>query len=324
MPKESTHLLLAGLAAAEAEKRAPYASEIIKSAPNLFRMGSVAPDSIFNYRGGAASELFSRNYSYAHGKDNPDLFGYLGRFAETGAGPKAAMSFGLGILCHLCADMVIHPLVFYFTGVNEGDRRDATVRHYRFEAALDRMNRWLYPKLKEKRLSDYFVNMETDLRSLALMLEALHSPPQDSGKAAPEEYISMYRSHCRHEGYYGRLFYRAASAAANAASLGKKKELPALFYVDRAGAPSEVRRQRFLNTEIEYRIPATGERRTTSLSALYGEAMDLFFGYAETIGGPAAGYAGSWIPRSPNTGQSLDEDGPMRYFDIRPFESLGI
>ena len=156
MPKETTHQYLAEFIAKEitVSDEFPKVSELLKAAPNLFIMGSVAPDSIFNYTKGPAKEFFSNYAAYSHGKspeicENGGLFGFLGRFAETGLPTGPALSFGLGAVCHLSADIIFHPPVFYFTGTDSMESNEAMVRHLQFESELDRRLRYIFPELKK-------------------------------------------------------------------------------------------------------------------------------------------------------------------------------
>ncbi len=47
-----------------------------------------------------------------------------------------ALSLGAGIICHILADTVFHPLVYYHSGMSRV-HPGATARHRRFETALD-------------------------------------------------------------------------------------------------------------------------------------------------------------------------------------------
>ena len=53
------------------------------------------------------------------------------------------------IISHLTADFIFHPPVFYFTGTDIGKTGEAMIRHLYFESELDRIIRWIFPRIKK-------------------------------------------------------------------------------------------------------------------------------------------------------------------------------
>lgn len=141
MPKEITHW---SLAAATAEKL-PQGSLFYKpihSFFNLFLLGAITPDLPFYYLAGPKSAVIQKLSSPFHGRDERSLVPVLAFLDQHRDKDPAALAFAAGVICHIMADTLFHPLVYYFAGM-KGIHPGATARHRQFETAMD-LHFWQY------------------------------------------------------------------------------------------------------------------------------------------------------------------------------------
>jgi hypothetical protein len=137
MPKEMTHWYLAD----RVKSRLPRDSvflEPVQTYENLFFLGAVAPDIPFYYLLGPRSARIQAAAKPFHRPDARALKPVL-TFLEPMQTPymdARALSLGAGVICHILADTVFHPLVYYFSGMSRV-HPGATARHRQFETALD-------------------------------------------------------------------------------------------------------------------------------------------------------------------------------------------
>ncbi|MBI9102989.1 MAG: zinc dependent phospholipase C family protein [Spirochaetales bacterium] len=345
MPKESTHLFLSRVIRESLSKSPDFksVSGLLEQAPNLFMMGSVAPDSVYNYVSGPAKEFLKINVENSHGGGESGIYDYFIRFGKQDLPFIPGLSFGLGILCHLAADMIFHPMVYYFCGADiPGKMTDATVRHYYFESGMDKILRWVYPEQRKVHLKTCLRNKEMDNRSFALAQEALHVPYDKVGMMPQDEFLSMYRQHAQFEGFYGNVFFKYLAQFINAISGGAKPDYPALFYADLPGHAGVLEADAILNFKFEYKNPVSGVSLNKSLLTMIEDFKILFLDFLHPLESaltgkdlrPAGGYANSdfwnlvlpifrqWLPRSPKTGLPAVQDGKMRYFDLHQIEEI--
>lgn len=112
--------------------------EPVQTCENLFFLGAVAPDIPFYYLLGPRSARVQAAAEPFHRPDARALMPVL-TFLEPIQSPDVdarALSLGAGIICHILADTVFHPLVYYHSGMSRV-HPGATARHRRFETALD-------------------------------------------------------------------------------------------------------------------------------------------------------------------------------------------
>ncbi len=133
MPKEITHWTLAA-ALAEALPENSLFYRPIHLFPNLFFLGAIAPDIPFYYLAGPHMKSARKLGAFLHKGDAHALMPVLA-FLDQDQDP-AARAFAAGVVCHILADTMFHPLVYYFSG-KEGIHAGATARHRQFETALD-------------------------------------------------------------------------------------------------------------------------------------------------------------------------------------------
>jgi hypothetical protein len=143
MPKELTHWMIARAAAARLETAAvPRTAESVRRCPEALLLGAVAHDGPFYLpKAGRMADIAAR----LHGKGADDAYAPVKRaIADLPAGTRTgspAIAFAAGALCHMAADVVFHPAVFYFTGFashpDETIRGACIFRHREFESAMD-------------------------------------------------------------------------------------------------------------------------------------------------------------------------------------------
>jgi len=135
MPKEIAHW---SLAAAMAKKlpRDSLFHKPVHSFFNLFLMGAISPDIPFYYLAGPKSAVIQHLSTSFHGRDERSLVPVLAFLDQNQDKDPAVLAFAAGVICHILADTLFHPLVYYFAG-KEGIHSGATARHRQFETAMD-------------------------------------------------------------------------------------------------------------------------------------------------------------------------------------------
>ncbi len=137
MPKEISHWYLANRVKSNLPTDSVF-FEPVHTCENLFFLGAVVPDMPFYYLLGPRAGRIQAAAEPFHGSDSqaltPVLF-FLDRMRQTTV-DAGALSLGAGILCHILADTLFHPLVYYYSGMPR-IHPGATARHRQFETALD-------------------------------------------------------------------------------------------------------------------------------------------------------------------------------------------
>ena len=135
MPKEITHWTLAATVA----KNLPGDSlfyEPVRSFPNLFLLGAITPDVPFYYLAGPKTDAVQGLSAPFHGTNERALLPVLSFLDQYPGRPPEVLAFAAGVISHLLADTLFHPLVYYFSGM-DGVHPGATARHRQFETAMD-------------------------------------------------------------------------------------------------------------------------------------------------------------------------------------------
>ncbi len=336
MPKESSHIYLNFRLREylKSRKELKQLSKLIESSPNLFMTGAMAPDSVFNYMHGAEKKTVKSIEGWAHGESGEDLFGYFRRFQKLGIPTAYGLPFGLGVLCHLCADMAFHPFVFYFCGEDLPGSKEATYRHLALETEIDIHLRWFYPELIPVHMQDFYSQIECTRETFAQMLKSVHLSDENIDILDASVFSSMYRQHCSHDMLYGK---KAADLFANfltMLTLGKRKEPALLFYTDRRLPPAEGMKDAFENELIIYKNPVTGEALETSFNQMVDKFFSLFHEYTQPLGNLLEGSRPDWddilpevnllLARSPHSGRPMADgkEPEMSYFEIKTFNEI--
>jgi hypothetical protein len=211
MPKEETHRRIAEQALNFLDESA--VKELILKHSAYYDFGSVAPDTLFNYEVFHWHNRFIKTYrSYAHRR--ADTLGFLTDYARQALATEEGWSYLFGAVSHVCADVVFHPMVYYFSGYRSADGL-AMTRHFHLESLLDMTLITLKGELLP--LKNQLKSM--DAGRLEGAFNALHfaeSPPQNYTAAA-------LKSHAFFESLYNK------SLPASLAKLLAPKQQP-MFY----------------------------------------------------------------------------------------------
>ena len=99
-----------------------------------YLLGAVSPDTLY-YSGSHMPEVQSAA-DRAHGSNGENTYDFLHAAMDYlvpfGTANYPLYAFLSGILAHIAADSIFHPLVYYYCGV-----QDATERHWMFETRMD-------------------------------------------------------------------------------------------------------------------------------------------------------------------------------------------
>jgi len=135
MPKEITHWALAEALVKELPKDSLFYKPI-QAFPNLFFLGAITPDIPFYYLKGPKLALIQDKSTPFHCTDARSLMPVLEFLDKNPDRDPAVLAFAAGVVCHILADTIFHPLVYYFSGM-AGLHPGAIARHHQFETAMD-------------------------------------------------------------------------------------------------------------------------------------------------------------------------------------------
>ncbi len=334
MPKEMTHWIVAGMAA---KTLAPgLIRDSILAYPALFDIGAVVCDSPFyaypyRYReivlavaarlhdnGTADAESIGESLERVYGmgiKGKPE--GRPPQSSLPGNGPAGGLvSFISGVVTHLVADTVFHPLVNYFCGrydaSNKHRRRRSQIRHRFFESCLDLFFKQ-YAGISPANagyLARTLRAAQPDLAAVDPMVRDLY------GARDIPTLVPLLRRHALWQGLFFRPFYRDILAILAAAGGGDAARLlAATFY------PSiDPAKMALFQEDITYRLPG-GEVRTDSVTGLLKrtvtESCTLLDAFRTALDqGRAGSFLGSLPRLSLETGNGLQNIGDAAFADL--------
>lgn len=260
MPKEYAHWYLAERTREAlpelSNRRLGSLRAVLDRNLETYLVGAVAPDILFYAKDASALEEAAEA---AHGSHGEDTFKGVRAVLQGGTAAserEAASVLACGILTHVMADAVFHPLVWYYSG-------NSIERHWIFETCMDLYLRKLYllpngglmqrllradslnRRLLARSLSRYFFGFDVDNAALINAALSRHARLQ-------------------------RLFYSPLAAAAiRAAGLlrpGLRRFLGLSYAAQRA------RSTHSFAGEITFEHPVTCEPRSTTFEALAGQA----------------------------------------------------
>ena len=260
MPKEISHWYLADRVKSLLPEDSVF-FDPVHTCENLFFLGAVAPDSPFYYLAGPGSARIRSAAEPFHRPDPGALTPVLSFFEQTqqfGMDTRA-LSLGAGILCHILADTVFHPLVYYYSGmprVHPG----ATARHRQFETALDQY--FMHQADRDVRTSLYRILSQTEVAPKTLInylgkLFALEKPGDFTGLGY------AVRSHAFYQALFqNRGVYRILSRLNRGRHRAMEKAL-SLFYPD-----DQKKSASFFDTGFQYRDPDSGRECCADIPGL--------------------------------------------------------
>jgi hypothetical protein len=303
MPKELAHFTVA-LRTARLLGDTPFGLAAKHHDASLL-LGSVFHDAWF-YLTGTKPGRLGKLADELHGAHGEDTFWLLERQAETArearlAGEEHAQRAGtaasllVGMASHLCADVALHPLVYYHSGNYYTDKK-AVERHRRLETLLDmaldatgeavNVNPRIASMLRTVRLPGAFPRDALAERA-EISPEALASELKDALQV-----FALVQRHTQSSSQ-ARLAWLLRPLLPQGA-----RDFAALFY-----APQLKRHLPLVRGPISWRHPVTGEERTATLDQLLGEAAEsaagllrrmepFVFGEAPAPGWRASGMVG--------------------------------
>ncbi|MBN1277564.1 MAG: zinc dependent phospholipase C family protein [Deltaproteobacteria bacterium] len=300
MPKEIMHWLVAEKTAAGLT--GTCLGNAARRCPNALKIGAVFPDMPYYLAGTSKlaemAALVANEYHGAHGEDTFILpRTVLSRIPDDN--PPAHLSFLVGVVSHLQADIVFHPLIFFLTGnYHDHDpekRSRAVCCHRRFEGMLD-----LHVCRLLKRKPGHFKAWESwrglESRNLFGWAEGDKKRPELGTmlKLAAKRFLAAQR-----------IFINpAASFLAEVLDPllpHALKQLAALFY---RPAPEYLMVR--LSRTLEYRNPVSGEMSRTRVDELLDRAVEESVALCRRLESVWSGKNRSW----------LSERGPSLNFGL--------
>jgi|GEM_PF-3858097 len=167
MPKEYTHIHIAKKVLGELENR-NCTPPVIFNNTELFLLGSVLPDTPAYLNSGKHKDLMAQIDRDFH--DSPDgrFHGLLNILENSTENPDEMIALSMGTLCHIIADSVFHPMVYYYSGTDE------LSLHFKIETDLDLLfHRYgNFKDMQLRRLIDFTrINYNTVYEFLAIYFQ---------------------------------------------------------------------------------------------------------------------------------------------------------
>jgi hypothetical protein len=236
-----------------------------------------------------------------------DAFAVIRSMSEAAAnaknpGPVRAMITGM--LTHIAADSIFHPLVYHETGnYHDPDsalRTRAVQQHRRFETALDV---YLAGTLKNIRnFSLKRIMSGCDVPVPALLREAFVTAADDfTCPQLPAGLLQALQTFKRMQALYTVPFICLIAERMHPVLSDKAREITALFY-----CPGSARQALDLHGPHSIPDPETGTQRTCSIRMLYEEAVTLSLELCNELGPALLGKTAFHSPR-----KRINGDGPL-------------
>jgi hypothetical protein len=316
MPKELCHWMIARQAARKLDTTAtPRTKEAVQACPEAFLLGAVAPDGPFYVPGDARLVAIA---TLLHGQGAVvDAFAPVKRVIGAGAAAAspAAMAFAAGVLCHIAADTVFHPAIFYFTGFSA--HASATVkgaylyRHRSFETAMDLQLLAEHGSGLERRLDRLLARASArpdagELVAAVARCYATAGQPPSTAEAARI---------LEQAGKTQRLFFSkplwALLCIRHIYSAGRNPDTSALFYARTTPwTPT-------FSSPRPYRDPVSGVDGVFDLGECFSRAVDRTVSLCGNLERALAGEATAFPHPGPSleSGHPLDQDQQMKHCD---------
>ena len=274
MPKEITHWLIASAVSAGLGETAFRDS--LERYENILKIGAVVHDAPYYYLKADRGKRFGDLPRKLHGTvdDAYELIGGLLSFTleRPPAERSPLLSFLVGLVTHLFADALLHPMIFYLTGpYDHPSFREGTAArqdHRRLETLLDMHFAGGYRRVTRCSLAAVLGAAEAPLDELFTHAGTAWLEP---GRAAgfAEGLSSAFRFFAFMQGLYrnpvlGRLSFRLFPFVPSFA-----REILALVY-----APQLARYEARIAGEIRYRHPCSGIEETGRLDDLFRRAVE--------------------------------------------------
>jgi|GEM_PF-2577017 len=244
MPKERTHLLIA----AKVQRGLPRGSllrPVLGRYPNLYRTGSVVPDTPAYYAWGRKRRKLHRRFRDFHREMNRRGFPVEGlvRSFTGGSRDGPVMALLAGVITHVVADRTFHPVINFFCGRDLG-------RHYLLESYLDLYLGAGLDKKNQPDLRDLLSGLEVAPGFFVRMVGALFGLQEEDDR----EIRRAWDRHVRIQGRFSRPRLLIPLKTANIFLLFRLRPLISLWY------PPVRHPSRLFARPAAYPHPVTGER----------------------------------------------------------------
>lgn len=221
----------------------------------------------------------------AHGKHGENTYGFLLEAVEAIESFSEKVypiyAFLCGVLAHIAADSVFHPLVYYYCGI-----QDATERHWLFETRMDLA---VQDRVKVRSYRKLLSKSQLERRDFFRLLRVLFAQPladdsvhDGSSQEAFLRAIAVSLNSCVRRFSIIQALFRSASAACVFTTMShvipRLGRYLALSYV----AQRHRNRDAFASV-IPYVHPATGREETVRLDELVERAAKLAAGSSAAL-----------------------------------------
>lgn len=322
MPKEITHWLIAS--AVSSGLRETAFREPLERYGNILKIGAVVHDAPYYYFKGDRDRRFGDLPRKLHGTvdDAYELVGALLSFTleRPPAERSPLLAFLVGLVTHLFADALLHPMIFHLTGpYDHPSFREGTVArqdHRRLETLIDMHFAGGYERVKCCSLASVLGASEAPLDEIFTNAGTAWLEP---GRAAgfAEGLASAFRLFAFMQGLFrnpvlGRLSFRFFPIVPSFA-----REILALVY-----APQLARYEAQISGDIRYRHPCSGIEETGRLDDLFRRAVEQSVAFCrglEPLLDPGEKRPARLILPAVDPGLGFDPDHPLCHYAQRRF-----
>lgn len=266
MPKELTHWMLAErvLASLPAGGRVQRSIAQHRAA---YLGGAVLPDTLAHIFRGPFHPTARRLGHSFHDAPGNSYAPIIRAERNYPAGlPDPLFACFLGVICHMKADIVLHPYVYAAAG------SACLGEHYRLETEIDLHFLRQGAAPRERRLEKLLNRADREV--LIAAARHLFDPEEDLPRRALEHSLAL---HCRFQGMYDKAFWKIAVRVLGKAFGSPFREQRHLFY------PLSPSAQGRIGAPERWRHPETGELKNATLDDLAGEAVQRTVAVFERI-----------------------------------------
>lgn len=302
MPKEITHWLIAAQVA-DALKGGVLGNAVASNHYCL-RLGAVFHDALFYLPNAGKTARFLALAYQLHGTQGEDTYDIVRNLAVTIRNSNRAeplMAFLVGVVSHIHADALFHPLVYCLTGdcfdPHPAQRTRAIQAHRRYEALMDLYFCGGLEDLKKYSVKHYLKKAE--ILPPHLLAEALANVARE--KRLPglsSVVVRAFKNFAIMQSLYKNQILSGLLYRLERFLPPILKEISSLFY-----SPQLTTRLPNLSAVMTYRDPVTGQALSQSLRKIFDMTVEKSVAFCRTIE-PAIVYK---IPlQLPERGPSLE------------------
>jgi hypothetical protein len=323
MPKEITHWIIAEAVSKRLE--GTFLEGPLRRSPNLLHIGAIIHDAPYYYLKNDFDSRFGSLPTRLHGTVDDavelveSLLRYLMGLPEDEKGKLEA--FLVGLISHLFADALMHPLIFYLTGPYDAPdlqcRSAARHDHRMLESLIDLCLAGGYHRIRGYSLAAYIRDAEMPLLRLHDHLDKTWLGDEDTERFA-EGLLSSFRLFSFMQSLYRNRLAGRLAPLLSAVTPPRVREVLALVYT-----PRLMDQCWRIEGEIPSRHPSTGEFRGQNIRVLFQDAVDRSVEFClglEPLFRPGSSAPGAWsLPPVDSSlgfgpGDSLRFFAPGRFF----------